>query len=153
MKVAGRGRSLLVAACAIGASVLACSGPAATPSAPSSGSSNAPAAVTFAYGAATTQPSGSILITMSNYQFTPATLALPAGKVVLYFVNTSNLDHDLILREPARSVLKVVAKTELVPPGQSGTLTIDGLAAGIYRVTCAVAGHADLGMVGDFTVR
>ena len=153
MRAIGRGRSLLVALCAIGASVLACSGPAATPSAPSSGSSNAPAAVTYTYGTATTQPPGSILITMSNYQFTPATLSLPAGRVVLYLVNTSNLDHDLILREPARSLLKVVAKSELVPPGQAGTLTIDALAAGIYHVTCAVGGHADLGMVGDFTIR
>ena len=150
MKAAGRGRSL-VAACAIGASVLACSGPAASPSATSSGSSTAPAAVTYTYGAATTQPAGSILITMTNYQFTPATLALPAGKVVLYLVNTSNLDHDLVLREPARSLQKVVAKSELVPPGQSGTLTIDALAAGIYHVTCSP--HSAVGMVGDFTVR
>lgn len=153
MKAAGRVRSLLVAACAIGANVLACSGPATTPITPSSASSSAPVAVTYTYAAATTQPPGSILITMSNYQFTPATFALPAGKVVLYFVNTSNLDHDLVLREPARSILKVVAKSEIVHPGESGTLTIDALAAGIYHATCAVGAHSDLGMVGDLTVR
>lgn len=149
MKPAGRGRSLLVAACVIGASVMACSGPAATPS----GSSTAPVAVTYTYASATTQPPGSVLITMSNYQFTPATLALPAGKVVLYLVNTSTADHDLILREPARSQVNVVAKSELVHPGQAGTLTIDGLAAGIYHANCGVVGHASLGMVGDLTVR
>ena len=119
MNAVGRGRSLLVAACAIGASVLACSAPAATPSAPSSRSSTAPAEVTYTYAVATTQPAGSILITMSNYQFTPATLSLPAGKVVLYLVNTGTEDHDVTLREPARSVLKVVAKSDSVRPGQA----------------------------------
>lgn len=152
MNAVGRGWPLLVAACAL-ASVLACSGPAGTLSAPSSSSSTAPVTVTYAYAAATTQPPGSILITMSNYQFVPATLSLPAGKVVFYLVNTSTEDHDLTLREPARSVLKVVAKSESVPPGKAGTLTIDALAAGIYHVTCSVEGHAGRGMVGDFTVR
>ncbi len=93
------------------------------------------------------------MITISNYQFTPATLALPAGKVVLYLVNTSTVDHDLVIREPARSLLSVVAKSEMVHPGQAGTLTIDALAAGIYHAVCGVSGHADLGMVADLTVR
>jgi uncharacterized cupredoxin-like copper-binding protein len=108
--------------------------------------------VSYAYAAAATQPPGSIVITMSNYQFTPATLALPAGKVVLYLVNTSDLGHDFVLREPTRSLVNVVAKSEVVAPGQAGILTIDGLEAGVYRATCAVAGHADLGMTADVTV-
>lgn len=149
MKPAGLGRSLLVAAYAIGASALACSGPAATPSR----SSAAPVTVTYTYTAATTQPPGSILVTLSNFQFTPATFALPAGKVVLYLVNTSNSDHDLILRQPARSVLAVVAKSEIVHAGQSGTLTIDALPAGIYRATCGIENHSGLGMVADLTVQ
>lgn len=68
---------------------------------------------------------------MTNYAFTPSTLALPAGKVVLYLVNATSAEgykpggilgvHNLSLREPSRgSLLSVVAVTPNVAPWQGG---------------------------------
>jgi len=138
--------------------VLACSAPAATPATSASAPPSAVPSQSHRYSAysvveATVQPPGSILITMSNFAFTPSTLALPAGKVVLYLVNPSTLAHNLSLREPGVALLNVVAVTRNIPPGMAAVLTIDSLRAGVYRATCAVEGHAAEGMVADITVK
>ena len=155
--------------------MLACSAPAEAPSSatspgiaavPSSASAptDSPRYSAYSVVDATTQPPGSILITMTNYAFTPSTLALPAGKVVLYLVNATSAEgykpggilgvHNLSLREPSRgSLVNVVAVTPNVAPGKAAILTIDALPAGIYRATCAVGEHAALGMVADITAK
>ena len=160
---------------AIGAAMvmmLACSAPAEAPSSatspgiPSSASApkESPRYSAYSVVDATAQPPGSILITMTNYAFTPSTLSLPAGKVVLYLVNATSAEgykpggvvgvHNLSLREPSRgSLVNVVAVTPNVAPGAAAILTIDALPAGIYRATCAVGEHAALGMVADITAK
>lgn len=148
-------RALTGAAAAL---VLACSAPAATPAtsvsaAPSAVPSQSPRYSAYSVVEATAQPPGSILITMSNFAFTPSTLALPAGKIVLYLVNPSTTEHSFTLREPSVSLVNVVAATPNIRPGKAAVLTIDSLRAGVYRATCAVPGHADQGMIADVTVK
>jgi uncharacterized cupredoxin-like copper-binding protein len=89
---------------------------------------------------------------MTNYAFKPADLPLARAKVVLYLVNPSNEVHSMQLRNPAVSVLAVVASSADVEAGHSAIFTIENLPAGMYRVTCPITGHASQGMVGTATV-
>ena len=136
------------------ASISSTSGaPTGAPSASPSAAPRASAApVLYSTVAATTQPPGSILITMTKYQFTPATLVLPAGNIVLYLVNASDVEHDIVLRDLAPPFTLVLI-SGIVEPGRAVVATIDGLPAGVYRARCTVTGHADLGMVGEITVK
>lgn len=94
------------------------------------------------------QPAGSTKVSLSEFKFTPASLDVKAGKVVLYIVNEGSLSHDLVLTDGSG---KQVAKSELVQPGNSALLTIDSLAAGSYTFFCDVPGHRDSGMEGKLT--
>ena len=133
--------------------LIACSAPAVAP-APSASASATPRYSAYSVVDATTQPPGSILVTLSNYAFTPSTLSLPAGKVVLFLANPSTETHDFSLREPSRpSFVNVVAVTGRIDPGKSVLITIDSLPAGVYRATCTVEDHAARGMVADVTVK
>ena len=91
------------------------------------------------------QPAGSIKVTMSEYKFTPSTVNAKPGKVTLYLVNGGTMNHDLVLSDKNGAV---VAKSALVSPGQTTTLTIDNLAAGDYQFRCDVPGHDEAGMHG-----
>ena len=57
----------------------------------------------------------------------------------------------MALRNPAVSILAVVALSSNVPAGKSAIFTIDNLAPGVYRATCPIAGHGD--MTATVTVR
>ena len=97
------------------------------------------------------QPAGSILVEMSSYAFKPTDIPIGAGKVVFYLVNTSKEAHSMALRNPAVSILAVVALSANVPAGQSAIFTIDNLAPAVYRATCPIGGHGD--MTATVTVR
>lgn len=94
------------------------------------------------------QPAGSTKVSLSEFKFTPASLDVKAGKVVLYLVNEGSVSHDFVLTDSSG---KQVAKSELVQPGNSALLTIDSLAAGSYTFFCDVPGHRDSGMEGKLT--
>jgi plastocyanin len=130
---------VLVVACGPSASTAP---PSATPSA---------AAVTYTTVESAVQPAGSILVEMTNYAFKPADIPLKVGKNVLYLVNPSNEVHSMALRNPAVSVLAVVALSADVAAGHSAVFTIENLPAGMYRVTCPITNHATNGMVGTAT--
>jgi plastocyanin len=143
--------AILFALLAIG--VIACGAPqagATAAPAPTSATSEAPQYTTVE---SSTQPAGSILVQLSSYAFTPSEIPIGAGKVVFYLVNTSKEAHSMILRNPAVSILAVVAASANVEGGHSAVFTIDKLPAAVYRVSCAVqgAGHGD--MTGTVTVR
>jgi plastocyanin len=90
---------------------------------------------------------------MTNYMFKPADIPLTAGNVVLYLVNTSNETHSMALRNPAVSILNVVALSADVGAGRSAVFTIENLPVGVYRMTCPIYNHADNGMTATATVR
>ena len=80
--------------------------------------------------------------------FDKKTLAAKAGKVVIAFTNTAQLEHNVTVESSAGSV---VGQT---PSFQGGTkaLTLT-LAAGTYKFYCSVPGHRAGGMEGTLTVR
>ena len=132
--------------------MVACSPSAApAPSATTAAATTTPA-VRFTTVESAVQPAGSILVEMSNYAFKPADIPLARPKVVLYLVNPSNEVHSMQLRNPAVSVLAVVASSADVEAGHSAVFTIENLPAGTYRVTCPITGHANQGMVANATV-
>jgi len=130
--------------------VVACA-PSASTAAPSA--TITPAAVQYTTVESPVQPAGSILVEMTNYAFKPADIPLTAGKVVFYLVNPSNEIHSMALRNPAVSILAVVASSANVEAGRSAVFTIDNLPVGVYHVTCLIGNHAREGMVGTATVR
>jgi uncharacterized cupredoxin-like copper-binding protein len=131
--------------------MVACYAPAA--STPAASVAASPAPVRYATVVSSVQPAGSILVEMTDHAFKPADIPLPAGKVVFYLVNPSKEIHSMALRNPAISILAVVALSADVAAGSSAVFTIDNLPVGIYRVTCPITNHADLGMTGTVTAR
>jgi plastocyanin len=127
--------------------VVACGAPAT----PSATASLGP--VRYTTVDASVQPAGSILIEMTNYAFKPADIPLTAGTVVLYLVNPSTLVHVMALRNPAVSILNIVALSDEVAAGHSAVFTIENLPVGVYRVHCPIGNHSDNGMTATATVR
>jgi plastocyanin len=100
-------------------------------------------------GSTTPQPAGSTKVTMTEYSFTPSSLTVPNGKVVLYLVNSGGSSHDMIIRGPSGAN---VARSELISAGDSYVFTIAGIAAGSYTFICDQPGHEASGMRGTLTV-
>ena len=144
-------RSVSVLARLIAIAVIACGAPqSAATAAPASAATDAPQSTTVE---SSTQPAGSILVQLSSYAFTPSEIPVGAGKVVFYLVNTSKDAHSMILRNPAVSILAVVAASTNIEGGHSAIFTIDKLPAAVYRVSCGVAGPGHGDMNGTVTVR
>jgi plastocyanin len=131
--------------------VVACGAPATSAVSPSATASLGP--VTYSTVESSVQPAGSILIEMTNYAFKPADIPLTAGTVVLYLVNPSTLVHVMALRNPAVSILNIVALSDEVAAGHSAVFTIENLPVGVYRVHCPIGNHSDNGMTATATVR
>jgi uncharacterized cupredoxin-like copper-binding protein len=101
-------------------------------------------------GSATTQPSGSTKVSMTEFKFSPSDISVSAGKVVFFVVNDGNgTSHDMVIRDGTG---KTVAKSELVSSGDSTVLTVDNIAAGTYTIFCDQPGHEASGMKGTLTV-
>lgn len=111
---------------------------AASPAAPSAGPA-APAA-----GSGATAVIGQLAIEAYDLGFKPnsVTVSQP-GRYTLTFTNTGTIAHDITFSNGE--------KTELVPAGQSTTITVDVPAGGLTFL-CSVPGHADAGMKGSITV-
>jgi plastocyanin len=140
-------RRLLVAVASV-VVLVTCNAPVGSTATPSA----SPGPVETSTVEASVQPAGSIRVEMTNYAFSPADIPLTAGRVVLYLVNSSTQIHAMALRNPAVSILNVVALSAEIQAGRSAVFTIDNLRAGVYRGTCPIAGHADNGMTGTATM-
>ena len=149
---ATRARTFFLFLCLPVALVAGCGAPAApTAVAPVAPATASPGVAQYTTVEASVQPAGSILVEMSSYAFKPTDIPIGAGKVVFYLVNTSKEAHSMALRNPAVSILAVVALSANVPAGQSAIFTIDNLAPAVYRATCPIGGHGD--MTATVTVR
>jgi plastocyanin len=135
------------------AALMACSPSAAAPT--SSPTPTPKPSLHFTTVEATSQPAGSTLVEMVNYEFRPAEISVKAGKVVLYLVNSANEPHAISLRDEAGSLLAVSAQSDPVAPGHSAIFTIDDLPVGSYRVKEPLAGihGGDTDMLGHLTSR
>ena len=100
-------------------------------------------------GGGTSQPAGSIKVTMTEFSFTPSSLNAPAGKVVFFLVNSGSTQHDLAIRDSSNNRIAV---SELVSAGDSFVFTVDSIPAGTYTFFCTQPGHEASGMKGTLTV-
>lgn len=99
-------------------------------------------------GGAAEQPAGSTKVTMSEFKFTPGAVDVKSG-ATLFLVNDGSVAHDLVVTDSGGAVK---ARSSLVQPGSSATLTLGDLPAGAYRLLCDVPGHKEAGMTGTLTV-
>ncbi len=102
-----------------------------------------------------TAPAGAIHISLLDYSISPAQISVPTGAFTLYVTNDGKTPHNFTIRTPHGSIgptSKIVAHSKDLNPGQADVVT-GTLTSGDYTFFCAFAGHEQLGMLGDFTVK
>lgn len=87
-----------------------------------------------------------IQVHMTEFRFALSQTTVPAGTVIFQLVNDGEAPHDLRLTGVTGG------GSQLLAPGQSGTLTIALPKPGAYQFTCTLPGHAAAGMTGTLTV-
>ncbi|MFV0318597.1 MAG: plastocyanin/azurin family copper-binding protein [Microthrixaceae bacterium] len=81
-------------------------------------------------------------VTMADFSFDPSEAVIaPDGTIEL--TNDGSVQHDMVIDGQ---------ESGLIDPGASGSLQLDGIAAGEYEIYCSVPGHRDAGMEGTLTV-
>jgi plastocyanin len=100
-------------------------------------------------GGSQAQPAGSIKVSMSEFQFEPASLNAPSGKVVFWLVNSGRQAHNMIILDTAKHKVK---SSDLVAAGDVSVFTVDNIAAGSYTIICDQQGHEASGMKGTLTI-
>jgi FtsP/CotA-like multicopper oxidase with cupredoxin domain len=90
----------------------------------------------------------SFAVSLTEFAITPDVIHAPAGQALSFLVtNDGTAPHTF-----AVDTGQGVEETRELQPGDTQTLQVAALAAGDYRISCAIAGHADLGMVGSLQV-
>lgn len=74
----------------------------------------------------------------------PERLEVAVGTVTFDVRNVGQTEHNFAIEGEGG--------TEMIPPGESATLTVHDLEAGDYTYVCEVTGHADGGMTGTLVV-
>jgi uncharacterized cupredoxin-like copper-binding protein len=90
-----------------------------------------------------------IVITMTDFHFTPNTLRIDGGegqRIVISLQNNGDLPHSFFA--PALDLL-----SEEIGPGQTGTLEFISTREDSIRFVCTVQGHERDGMVGYLTIQ
>ncbi len=83
-------------------------------------------------------------IKLTDFKVTPDQSSFPAGRVKLQIKNSGSTMHSL--------KIDGIGASANLQPGKSGVLDLGTLEPGTYSWFCPVAGHADAGMTGKFTV-
>jgi uncharacterized cupredoxin-like copper-binding protein len=128
------------------------------------------AALALAGCAGSRQQVAEVRVTMTEFGFTPAELAVTAGQPVrLLLTNDGTLEHDLSIMEfPMETsssevgagestghVMEMTMDPELhmsALAGESATLEFTPTVPGTYEFFCTVAGHREAGMTGTLSV-
>ena len=132
---------VLIAAC--GSSAATSTDPSVTTSTPTAAAANP------------TVPAGAIHVSLLDFSITPKAISVAAGTFTLFVTNDGKTPHNFKIwtpRGPLGDTSKIVASTSDLTPGQSAVL-VATLPAGDYTFYCGFAGHEELGMVGDFSVK
>lgn len=108
-----------------------------------------PVATACGGGGGTSQPAGSIKVTMTDFKFDPGSISASHGKVVFFLVNQGSSAHDFVIQDASGST---VSKSDMVQPSDAGVFTVNNLAAGHYQVICDVPGHKEAGMTATLDV-
>ncbi|MEA2291825.1 MAG: hypothetical protein QOF17_845 [Solirubrobacteraceae bacterium] len=93
-------------------------------------------------------PAGRVAATLDDFLIAPQRVRVPPGRVTFAAVNRGRTAHTLRVTDGRRDLLKI---TTLLP-GDRGEATAT-LAAGTYKLYCAIANHEELGMWGTLVVR
>lgn len=100
-------------------------------------------------GSSSSQPSGSIQVTMTEFKFDPSSITHAGGNIVFWLVNSGSTQHDMAIQD---STGKTIATSELVSAGDTQEFDVKGIAAGTYTFFCTQPGHEASGMKGTLTV-
>ena len=111
--------------------------------------------------AALAQAPSPIVITLSNYAFTPAALSLQAGATYqLHFTNSGSRDHSFsapaffaAAQIAADDQSKVKKGSVEVASGQTVDVTVTAGPAGTFPVECTHFMHKSMGMHGSIVVQ
>jgi plastocyanin len=91
-----------------------------------------------------------VQVIAKEYSFTLSRAEVPAGKVIVEFVNAGEDSHNLHFQEPAETTEAGAFPTS--SPGFHGDLTLN-LHPGSYTLFCSLPGHEAKGMKATLTVR
>lgn len=80
-------------------------------------------------------------------RWSPSELQATAGDITFIVSNPTALNHDFAIQGNG-----VNARSAVLRPGSTTTLTLTGLAAGTYRYVCTIPGH-EVTMVGTLIVK
>ena len=107
-------------------------------------------------------PSTEIDVTMTDFQFSPNSFTVPAGKeITLSSTNSGAVIHNFIIMKLGTSVgtafddedlANVYWKLEIPAGGSMETAFTAPEEPGEYEVVCSTPGHVQAGMVGKLTV-
>jgi FtsP/CotA-like multicopper oxidase with cupredoxin domain len=87
-------------------------------------------------------------VALTEFAISPDMIDAPAGTSLTFEVtNDGTATHTFAVQTDAK-----VYETEPIQAGASATLAVDALEAGTYKTYCTIAGHEDLGMVGQLMV-
>jgi plastocyanin len=110
---------------------------------------------------ATTTPRSSgdpagVVVDLDEYRFVPSTLSVGAD-VSVDVRNLGGLEHTWsVLADPIDGERELVGSTKLLEVrlevGQSASIELDVLPAGVYQLVCAIPGHFSAGMIGELVV-
>jgi uncharacterized cupredoxin-like copper-binding protein len=113
-----------------------------------SSSPSAPASALAAPTPASSDDSGVVNVTASEYQFEPSTITARPGEVTFRVSNGGSEKHSFEIFKGDQ----VVDEIEGLGPGVERDLTVT-LAAGSYSAVCTLPGHEEAGMMATLTVQ
>lgn len=100
--------------------------------------------------------SSAIDLDLYEFGITPSSTVFETGTVDLRATNSGRFAHTIVITDPSGSV---VAASDLIPPGETITMTID-LAEGGYEISCRIVStspddelfdHYEQGMIAEIT--
>ena len=87
-------------------------------------------------------------VSLTEFAITPDAIHAPAGRSLSFHVTNDGTTVHTFAVDTGDGV----EQTRELQPGDTQTLEVSALPAGDYRISCTIAGHADLGMVGSLMV-
>lgn len=97
--------------------------------------------------ASSSQADSTVNVVAEDFAFVLDANEAPAGMIIFALQNEGAMPHDFAITVNGQQ-----HKTEMLMPGQSGSLTVE-LQPGTYEYICTVPGHDVLGMKGTFSVK
>ena len=108
-------------------------------------------------------PSTSVNVTMTDFQYTPNAFTVPAGKEISFSAtNNGGVEHSFVVMKLGSEITtgfsdedqaNVYWEEKAIPPGQTVTDTFTAPSEpGTCQVVCAVSGHFEAGMIAKLIV-